>query len=52
MLSWVFGTGKLAPLDGITKIYSSKVSTVSAVFVKEGDAVIKGDKLCHNIIVF
>jgi hypothetical protein len=44
----VFGNAELAPLDGIAKIYSPKVSTVSVVFVKEGDAAIKGDKLCHN----
>ncbi len=44
----VFGNAELAPLDGIAKIYSPKVSTVSVVFVKGGDAAIKGDKLCHN----
>jgi len=41
----VSGTGELVPLDGIAKVYSPKVGTVSAVFVKEGDAVKKGDKL-------
>ncbi|MFT7260086.1 MAG: membrane fusion protein [Glaciecola sp.] len=41
----VSGTGELVPLDGIAKIYSPKVGTVSAVFVKEGDTVKKGDRL-------
>lgn len=41
----VSGTGELVPLDGIAKIYSPKVGTVSAVFVKEGNTTKKGDKL-------